>query len=374
LLLSAHSAPALDALAARWQSLLAAAPAHAVPALLRGAARHRDPLPHRLAARGGSGPALIGALAAWRAGAEGAAAVSSGEAAPPDGRRVAFVFSGNGAQWAGMGRDAMAASAAFRAGVLEADAALAPRLGWSVAEALAAGVPEAALAATDRAQPLLFAVQHGIVRALAAEGIRPDLCLGHSVGEVAAAAASGLLDLPDAARLIHARSRHQQRTRGAGRMAALGASADEALPVLAACGTEAGRGLEVAAVNAPASITVAGPVPLLRRLGEAAAARRWAFLELDLDYAFHSAAMDPVRDGLLEELDGLLAAPPRVPLVSTVTGELLDATDGGPSYWWRNLRDAVAFLPAVRRAAAAAGGPTLFLEIGPNPVLHGYLR
>jgi acyl transferase domain-containing protein/NADPH:quinone reductase-like Zn-dependent oxidoreductase/acyl carrier protein len=369
LLLSAHSAPALGALAARWQSLLADTPAPALPALLRGAARHRDMLPHRLAVRGGTGAELLGALAAWRAGAEGAAV--SGEAGP-GGRRVAFVFSGNGAQWAGMGRNALAASAAFRAGVSEADAALAPHLGWSVAEALAAGVPDAALAATDRAQPLLFAVQHGIAAALAAEGIRPDLCLGHSVGEVAAAAASGLLGLADAARLICARSRHQQRTRGAGRMAAVGASAEEALPVLAACGAEAGRGLEIAAVNAPVSVTVAGPASLLRRLAEAAAARRWAFLELDLDYAFHSAAMDTVRDGLLAELDGLPAAPPRVPLVSTVTGEPLDAVDCAPAYWWRNLREAVAFLPAVRRAAA--DGPTLFLEIGPNPVLQGYLR
>ncbi len=371
LLLSAHSAPALDALAARWQALLAAAPAPALPGLLRGAARHRDLLPHRLAVRGGTGPELLGALAAWRAGAEGAAAVS-GEAGP-GGRRVAFVFSGNGAQWAGMGREAMAASPAFRAGVLQADAALAPRLGWSVAEALAAGVPDAALAGTDRAQPLLFAVQHGVVSALAAQGIRPDLCLGHSVGEVAAAAASGLLGLSDAARLICARSRHQHRTRGAGRMAAVGAAAEEVSPVLAACGTEAGRGLEIAAVNAPASVTVAGQVPLLRRLAEAAAERHWAFLELDLDYAFHSAAMDPVRDGLLAELDGLAAVPPRVPLVSTVTGEPLGAEGCAPSYWWRNLREAVAFLPAVRRAAAD-GGPTLFLEIGPNPVLQSYLR
>ncbi|HYI84782.1 MAG TPA: beta-ketoacyl synthase N-terminal-like domain-containing protein, partial [Acetobacteraceae bacterium] len=153
LLLSAHSTPALDTLAARWQAALAAAPVPALPALLRGAARHRDLLPHRLAVRGGTGSELIGALAAWRAGAEIATAIS-GEAVPPGGRRVAFVFSGNGAQWAGMGRDALAASPAFRAGVHEADAALAPHLGWSVAEALAAGIPGAALAATDRAQPL----------------------------------------------------------------------------------------------------------------------------------------------------------------------------------------------------------------------------
>ena len=193
------------------------------------------------------------------------------------------------------------------------------------------------------------------------------------MGEVAAAATSGLLALPDAARLISVRSRHQHRTRGAGRMAAIGASAEEVSPVLAACGSEAGRGLEIAAVNAPASVTVAGPAPLLRRLSEAAAARHWAFVELDLDYAFHSAAMDPVRDGLLAELDGLAAASPRVPLVSTVTGEALAAAECTPSYWWRNLREAVAFLPALRRAVAA-DGPTLFLEIGPHPVLGGYTR
>ena len=156
-------------------------------------------------------------------------------------------------------------------------------------------------------------------------------------------------------------------------MAAIGASAEEASPVLAACGSEAGRGLEIAAVNAPASVTVAGPAPLLRRLSEAAAARHWAFVELNLDYAFHSAAMDPVRDGLLAELDGLTAVSPRVPLVSTVTGEALAAAECTPSYWWRNLREAVAFLPALRRAVAA-DGPTLFLEIGPHPVLAGYTR
>ncbi|MBY0333338.1 MAG: acyltransferase domain-containing protein, partial [Acetobacteraceae bacterium] len=259
-------------------------------------------------------------------------------------------------------------SAAFRAGVAAADAALAPLLGWSVADCLGAGVAAEALAATDIAQPLLFAIQHGIVAVLAAEGIRPAFCLGHSVGEVAAAAASGLLDLGAAARLIVTRSRHQHAMRGQGGMAALGATPEEAAPVLAECGP----GLEVAALNGPRALTVAGPKPALARLAAAAAERQWACMPLDLDYAFHSAFMDPVQAPLLADLAGLATAEPAIPMISSVTGAVLEAGQGGPDYWWRNLREPVRFRDAV--CAAAGAGAGLFIEIGPNPALQSYLR
>ncbi|MBL6459328.1 SDR family NAD(P)-dependent oxidoreductase [Belnapia sp. T6] len=364
LLLSARSAEGLKALASRWQTLLATTPPPTLPALLRGAARHRALLPHRLALRGADPAALASGLAAWRAGEVAAAA--AGQAVRGGG--IAFVFSGNGAPWPGMAQAALAASPDFRAGLAEADGALAPLLGWSVAERLASGIGAEALAATDLAQPLLFAVQHGIVAALARQGIRPAFCLGHSVGEIAAAAAAGLLPLGEAARLVVIRSRHQEATRGAGRMAALGISPEAALPVLAECGP----GLEMAAINAPGSVTVAGPVDALYRLGQAAAARRWSHIPLDLDYAFHSAAMDQLQDGLLADLAGMAASQPAVPLISTVTGEALAEADCTPEHWWRNLREPVRFQAAVEAAARAGAG--LFLEIGPNPILQGYLR
>ncbi|SDC24041.1 type I polyketide synthase [Belnapia rosea] len=364
LLLSARSAAGLRALADRWQALLATTPAPALPGLLRGAASHRDLLPHRLALRGADPAALASGLATWRAGEAGAAA--AGIAGPQAG--IAFVFSGNGAPWPGMAQAALAASPVFRNAVAEADAALAPHLGWSVAEQLEAGVSGEAVAATDRAQPLLFAVQHGIVAALAAEGIRPAFCLGHSVGEIAAAAAAGLLPLAEAARLVVVRSRHQNMTRGQGRMAALGASPDAALPVLGECGP----GLEIAAVNAPASITIAGPVDALHRLSQAAAARRWSYIALDLDYAFHSAAMDPLQEGLLRDLAGLTPAQPSRPMISTVTGEALAAAACTPEHWWRNLREPVRFLGAMETTARLGAG--IYLEIGPNPILQSYLR
>ncbi len=369
LLLSARSAAALGALAAEWETRLAQATPAETAALARGAARHRDLHPHRLALRGAEGPALAAALAAWRRGeARPGAAPATGVAGASGG--LCFVFSGNGAQFAGMGRNALATSAPFRAGLLAAGAALAPLLGWSPREMVEAGVTAEQLAATDIAQPLLFAIQVASLQALAAEGLRPDMVLGHSVGEVAAAHAAGLLDLHAAARLVVARSRQQHRTRGQGRMAALGATPSEAAALIATAGLD-GR-IEIAALNGPAAVTLAGPEAELDRLRQAAEARRLAYVPLDLDYAFHSAAMDPVRDGLLEELIGLAGQPGQVPMVSTVTGELLEGDALGPVYWWRNLRQPVKFEPALRTAIAR--GARLFLEVGPNPVLQSYLR
>jgi acyl transferase domain-containing protein/NADPH:quinone reductase-like Zn-dependent oxidoreductase/NADP-dependent 3-hydroxy acid dehydrogenase YdfG/acyl carrier protein len=365
LLLSAESPGALRALAASWRDLAARA-GPALPALIRGQARHRALRPHRLVVRG---PRPGAALAAHLAGAA-RAGVTAGVAGP--GQGVAFVFSGNGAPWPGMGRAEMAGSPAFRRAVEASDAALAPHLGWSVAAVLARGPAAAELARADRAQPLLFALQLGIVGALAEEGIVPTLCLGHSVGEVAAAAAAGLLSLPAAARLIAARSRHQHARRGIGAMAVLGAPAEAALPVLDACAAGEAFPLEVAALNAPGQLTVAGPRAALARLEAAAAERRWTFLALDLDYAFHSAAMDPVAAPLRRDLRGLRGRADGVPLISTVTGARLAPGDCGPGYWWRNLREPVRFDAAVR--AALAEQPALFLEIGPRPVLQAYLR
>jgi acyl transferase domain-containing protein/NADPH:quinone reductase-like Zn-dependent oxidoreductase/acyl carrier protein len=354
LLLSARSAEGLRALAGAWRGL----PAARIAPLARAQAAHRDLLPHRLVVRG---PRFGALLAEWLADGRGG---TGGVAAPGEG--VVFVFSGNGAQWPGMGADEMRASPAFRRAVSEADAALQPTLGWSVRRRLARGASAADLARTDVAQPLLFAMQLGIAAALAEQGIVPRAVIGHSVGEAAAAQLAGLLSPAGAARLIAARSRQQHRTRGIGRMAALGTSAALAGPVLELCGP----GLEIAAVNAPEALTIAGPPDALERLALAARERRWSFVALDLDYSFHSAAMEPVRAPLLAELRGLRGRPGRIPMFSTVTGEALE--DCPPAYWWRNLREPVRFAAAV--GAALDLRPALFLEIGPNPVLQGYLR
>jgi acyl transferase domain-containing protein/acyl carrier protein len=371
LLLTAHSEAALKTLARRWQTVLAA-PDAPLPALLRGAARFRDLHSHRLALRAAT-PAALAALAGdWLAGTAPAGATAGSARALAEGP-VAFVFSGNGAQFAGMAQEAMAHNAAFRAAVEQADAALAPLTGWSGAALLAGGVSAELLEGTDYAQPLLFLVQLGTVAALAEAGLRPGLCLGHSVGEVAAACVAGILTVEQAARLVVARSRAQHRMRGHGRMAAIGAGAEAAAPLMRQAGQDAdGWAPEVAAFNAPDAITVAGPVGPLEKLVALAKARRIPAVLLGLDYAFHSAAMDPVREALARELEGLAPAQGRLPFLSSVSGTLTPGLDLDAAYWWHNLRDPVRFQAAVQ--AAADAGARLFIEIGPNPVLQSYLR
>ncbi|MGW5415821.1 SDR family NAD(P)-dependent oxidoreductase [Actinomadura geliboluensis] len=280
--------------------------------------------------------------------------------------RVALVFSGNGAQWAGMAADLLD-DEVFREAVEVLDAELAPRLGWSVLEELAVPAERWCLAATEVAQPLLFAVQAGLAEMLKAAGVRPGCVLGHSVGEVAAAYVSGALSPAQAARVIAERSAAQAQARGWGRMAAVGLPEDAVRRLLADH-----PGVEVAAVNTDRDVTVAGPEEALTALGEELAARDAFFRMLDLEYPFHSSAMDPIRDGLLDALAGLRPDRTRIPLLSTVTGGLVDGPDLTSAYWWRNVREPVRFAAAVERVADE--GCDVLMEVGPHPVLRSYLR
>jgi NADPH:quinone reductase-like Zn-dependent oxidoreductase/malonyl CoA-acyl carrier protein transacylase/short-subunit dehydrogenase/acyl carrier protein len=276
--------------------------------------------------------------------------------------RLAFAYSGNGAQFAGMARDAWEHSQAFRAGLTALDECMAPLLGWSVRDRLLDN-DAATLQRTDVAQPLLFAVQVAITQALRARGIEPEVTFGHSVGEIAAAWAAGALPLETACRVVVARSRQQQRTQGLGGMAAL--SLDEgAVPDL--------DGIEVAAWNSRTNITVAGSHEAMARLKAQAADRGWRHIGLDLDYAFHSSLLDPIEADLLDELGAIDAHDCGERFVSTVTGETARGLDLDAHYWWRNVRHPVLFRQAA--AAITGRGIRILVEIGPSPILQSYLR
>ncbi|OKJ95137.1 hypothetical protein AMK26_31605 [Streptomyces sp. CB03234] len=280
---------------------------------------------------------------------------------------VAFVFSGNGSQWPGMAADLMAHEPVFAAAVDDVDTALAPHLGWSVAKRLETG-DRTHWQRTEIAQPMLFTVQAGLVALLAERGVRPSTVIGHSVGEVAAAHAAGALDLPSAARVIAERSRAQAATAGSGRMAAVGLGEASVREVLAAY---EGR-LEIAGINSGRDVTVAGDPDALAALGEELASRQVFFRDLGLDYAFHSRAMDALREPLAHALTGLAPTATRLPMISTVTGEPVPGEELTADYWWRNVREPVRFAQAVDRALA--DGADIVLEIGPHPVLRPYLR
>ncbi|WP_257234747.1 type I polyketide synthase [Streptomyces sp. JV178] len=261
---------------------------------------------------------------------------------------LAFVFSGNGSQWAGMGADLLQHEPAFAAAVSAVDAELRPLLGWSVGEALAEG--SRGLERTEVAQPLLFAVQAGLVALLREYGVEPDAVVGHSVGEIAAAYAAGCLDLQQACQVVAVRSRAQAATAGSGRMAAVGLSAREARKELAAFD---GR-LELAGINSPSDVTIAGTPEALAELGRQLSARGTFFKELDLDYAFHSRHMDPVQRQILQPLRALRPQPGRLPFASAVTGGVLGGEQLDADYWWRNVREPVA-LPTPSRHWPTAG-------------------
>lgn len=287
------------------------------------------------------------------------------------GGRIGFVFCGNGSQWAGMGAELLGQDDAFTAEVEALSDALEPLLGWSVREELACA-DASRWNRTEVAQPMLFAVQAGLVAALSARGVDPHAVMGHSVGEVAAAYCAGALTRAQACRVIAARSLAQAGTAGSGGMAAVGLSEQAARERLEQARLD-GR-VEIAAVNSDQDVTLAGPHDDLAALGAALDADGVFFRDLRLDYAFHTAAMDPVRDQLARALHSLAPGSFRIPMISTVTGSAVsgDALDAG--YWWANIRRPVRFHQAATALTAGDAACDVLVEIGPHPVLTAYLR
>ncbi len=362
LMISARSEPALRALAREWRERIIAGPAERLPLLVRAAARRRDHHAHRLVVPGDDWAGGLGDYLNGGASAAAITGITSRDA------KLAFVYSGNGAQFLGMGQAAYRASAAFRAAIAEADQALDAFLGWSVAERIAAGVAPEELRRADIAQPMLFAIEVAITTVLRGIGVAPSGFVGHSVGEIAAAWASDALSLDVAAQIVASRSRQQEQTRGAGRMAVLAVGEPEAQALIA----ELATGLEIAAINSARSVTVAGDTAAIAELTAEAVRREITSRTLDLDFAFHSAAMDGIKDGLAAELAGISSAAPVGDLVSTVTGGRVVAGELNAAHWWRNVRDPVRFAVAVD--TLIADGYRIFVEIGPRPVLLPYLR
>src|SRR5215469_12857097 len=230
LVVSARTEASLRELVKAWCGTLDATPVAKAPILARSAGRSRDHHAHRLVALGQDSAAIVQLLSDWLDGSA-LPGVIAGSAVTE--AKLAFVFSGNGSQFPTMGRNALRANGDFRAAIEEIDGLLRPELGWSVVKLLETGVAGQALARADIAQPLLFAIQVGIVRALAATGIHASGYFGHSVGEIAAAWGAGALSLAEAGHVVIVRSRQQQRTQGRGGMAAFALAHDAARDFLA---------------------------------------------------------------------------------------------------------------------------------------------
>jgi acyl transferase domain-containing protein len=322
----------------------------------------RAALDHRAAVVAADPADTSGAAAGLRALAEGRSAASLvvGRVAPGSGG-VGFVFSGQGAQYAGMGAGLHAAFPVFAEAFDEVCGLVDPALRGRVL----GGEP---LDDTRWAQTGLFALEVALARLLADLGVRPAVVAGHSVGELAAAHVAGVLSLPDACALVAARGRLMQQAPAGGAMVSVRLPEAEVVAALESC---EGR-VAVAAVNGPAATVVSGDEAVVRELVRGWRAAGVKTKRLRTSHAFHSPHMDGILDDFREVAAGVALERPRLPVVSNVTGEPAGEELASAAYWAEHIRRPVRFLAGVR--ALERAGATRMLELGPDGVLATMAR
>ncbi|WP_405652503.1 type I polyketide synthase [Streptomyces sp. RK9] len=356
-LVSARSAEALRAQAGRLAEHLTGRagtePADVAWSLFSGRALHE----HRAVVLGHGQEELLAGLNAVASAGPGAlmGSVTDG--------RLGVVFTGQGSQRIGMGRELYEAFPVFADALDEVCAHLDVHLERPLKDVMF-GTDAELLERTGYAQPALFAVEVALFRLAESFGVRPEIVGGHSIGELTAAYIAGLWPLEDAAQLVAARGRLMQALPEGGAMLAVQAAEAEVLPLLVGLEDRAG----VAAVNGPAQVVLSGDRTVLEGLEETLRGEGRKVRWLTVSHAFHSPLMDPALDDFRKVAEGLTYQTPKLPVVSNVTGELAESAQlADPEYWVRHIREAVRFHDGL--TALTGFGVSTYLELGPDSVL-----
>ncbi|MEX1118014.1 MAG: type I polyketide synthase [Terrimicrobiaceae bacterium] len=359
--LSARNLEGLNAIATQYAGWLGASQ-EVLSDICHNLSSRRIHHPHRLAIAADSKVEVIEKLEAFLAN-ETRPGLASGVAGPL--KPLAFVFTGQGPQWWAMGRELLSSHKTFQEKIAECDALFRQWGDWSLIEELSREESASRMDLPSIAQPSIFALQVALCAWWEEHGICPDAVIGHSVGEAVAAYFAGSLDLPSAAKVIFERGRCMQLVPPTGKMLAVALSPEAITPWLAGFK----RHVEIGAINSPRSVTVSGEPSALEQIAaRLTAANIWCRF-LRVNYAFHSAQMDPVKKALKAALREISSKPPTLPFCSTVTGKISTHEKYEAEYWWKNVRQPVRFAEGIQTLIQA--GFTDFLEVGPHPALSG---
>jgi len=279
-----------------------------------------------------------------------------------------FVYTGMGPQWWAMGRELYAQEPVFTETVDTCDALFYKLAGWSIRDEFLADEEASRVTETTIAQPANFVIQASLTALLNSYGIEPAAIVGHSVGEVTAAYVSGVLTLEEAIQVSYYRSQIQNKAAGQGGMLAVGISLEQCQELLELTDNK----VSIAAINGPASITLAGESKSLEALSTYLTATNEFNRFLKVEVAYHSHFMDTLKPELREKLAHLNPSMPNIPLYSTVTGDLVNKIAYAAEYWCANIREPVYFARAMQ--SLLRDGHRIFLEIGPHPVLSTAIK